>query len=197
MDQKSEQSTSLGKKELILEAAARVFSRNGFHRATVEEIAQRAGVGKGTIYEYFPSKKELFQQLIIGRVEDLISELQIQLAEGKTAKDKMEIVIKKGLNHFDSLEHLNRIMMTETTNVEDIKMRQLLVEKREALIDLIIGIIDEGISWGEFRPVDRNLAALLFLGSVSEIIASTLISSSLEKPKSSTVLDLILKGLSA
>ncbi|MDH7498134.1 MAG: helix-turn-helix domain-containing protein, partial [Syntrophomonadaceae bacterium] len=51
------------KRQLILEAAARVFSQRGYHQAKVEEIAAAAGVGKGTVYEYFDSKLELFQQM--------------------------------------------------------------------------------------------------------------------------------------
>ena len=49
----------------IIEAAVIVFSRKGFHRAKVEEIAEVAGVGKGTVYEYFKSKKELFLEMVL------------------------------------------------------------------------------------------------------------------------------------
>ncbi|MFA6451691.1 MAG: TetR/AcrR family transcriptional regulator, partial [bacterium] len=48
----------------IFEAAARVFTAKGFHSATVNEIAQEAGLGKGTIYEYVRSKKELLFLII-------------------------------------------------------------------------------------------------------------------------------------
>ena len=51
------------KKELIIEAAARVFAEKGFNNSTISEVARSAGVGKGTVYEYFNSKTELFYQV--------------------------------------------------------------------------------------------------------------------------------------
>jgi Bacterial regulatory proteins, tetR family. len=48
----------------IIQAAMRVFSKNGFERTKMEAIAAEAGIGKGTIYEYFSSKKQLFEEMI-------------------------------------------------------------------------------------------------------------------------------------
>ena len=58
-------------KERILEAALEVFSNKGFHPATTDEIAERAGVGKGTLYRYFETKEKLFAQLVRLRTEEL------------------------------------------------------------------------------------------------------------------------------
>lgn len=52
------------KYEHILKAASEVFLVNGFEKSTVQEIAVKAGIGKGTIYEYFSSKEELFGQVL-------------------------------------------------------------------------------------------------------------------------------------
>ena len=64
------------KRELILEAAARVFGEKGFHQATVEEIAKEAGVGKGTIYQYFDSKDEIFRELHQWFIQRYLKELE-------------------------------------------------------------------------------------------------------------------------
>ncbi len=56
---------SMDKRALIIKAAVRVFSRQGFHQARVEDIAQEAGVGKGTIYEYFENKRNLFEEVVL------------------------------------------------------------------------------------------------------------------------------------
>ena len=52
------------KRELILAAAQEVFFEKGYHSATSEEIAKRAGIGKGTIYQYFDSKLEIFLEML-------------------------------------------------------------------------------------------------------------------------------------
>ena len=58
-------------KERILEAALEVFSHKGFHPATTDEIAEKAGVGKGTLYRYFETKDKLFAELVRLRLEEL------------------------------------------------------------------------------------------------------------------------------
>ena len=57
-------------KDKILEAALEVFSEKGFHLATVDEIAERADLGKGTLYRYFANKETLFNELVRLRLED-------------------------------------------------------------------------------------------------------------------------------
>ncbi|NLU48034.1 MAG: helix-turn-helix transcriptional regulator [Syntrophomonadaceae bacterium] len=53
-----------GKREAIIQAALQVFSEKGYHNARMEEVATVAGIGKGTIYEYFDSKLQLFQAVL-------------------------------------------------------------------------------------------------------------------------------------
>lgn len=61
------------KRAVILEAALRVFAENGFHTSTVDQVAEAAGVAKGTVYLYFRSKNELLDELVAGRVARLTS----------------------------------------------------------------------------------------------------------------------------
>ncbi|MFZ2448218.1 MAG: TetR/AcrR family transcriptional regulator [Syntrophobacteraceae bacterium] len=58
-------------KERILDAALDVFSQKGFHSATTDEIAERAGVGKGTVYRHFETKEKLFEELVRLRLDEL------------------------------------------------------------------------------------------------------------------------------
>ena len=58
-----------GKREAIIEAAIKVFSTKGYHNTRMEEIAATAGIGKGTIYEYFSSKLQLFQAMMENSLE--------------------------------------------------------------------------------------------------------------------------------
>ena len=52
------------KRQLIMEAGLKIFSQKGFHKTKIEEIAQEAGIGKGTVYEYFAGKEQLFQEIL-------------------------------------------------------------------------------------------------------------------------------------
>ena len=66
------------KKEAIIEAGLQVFSQKGFHDARMEEIAVAAGIGKGTIYEYFSSKSHLFQEIMSISVNSYYDSLNIK-----------------------------------------------------------------------------------------------------------------------
>ena len=64
------------KRTQILRAAADVFSAREFHSVPVEDVATAAGVGKGTLYLYFPTKEQLFYATIIEALDELLTELQ-------------------------------------------------------------------------------------------------------------------------
>src|SRR5574341_2537227 len=60
----------------ILEAAFRVFGTRGLHQVTLDDVARAAGITKGTIYLYFPSKAALFSAMIGARVNDLLPPME-------------------------------------------------------------------------------------------------------------------------
>jgi len=184
------------KKNLILEAAAEVFARRGFHGSTVEEIAQRAGVGKGTIYEYFSSKKDLFHQLITAVMEEMITDLRKRIDQAGEVQEKLRILVEEGLNHFQRLEQISKILMTEVKNARDEEIKEIFLQKHESIIGLISGVIEEGMKEGRFRQVDKLLAAQLFIGTLSSIIVSTTIYNRERKTSINAVLDLFLHGIS-
>lgn len=65
----------------LLRAAGRVFAEHGFHRATLEAVAAEAGVSKGALYHYFPSKEQLFLALLEDRLGAGISDIEAVIAE--------------------------------------------------------------------------------------------------------------------
>ena len=64
------------KRAAILAAAMEIFSRDGFHKARVEDIAAQAGVGKGTVYEYFRGKQDLYQEMFHVGVDSYLKRIQ-------------------------------------------------------------------------------------------------------------------------
>src|SRR5712675_1452741 len=67
-------------KKLIVQAAREVFATAGL-AAPIDDIAERAGVGTGTLYRHFPTKEALFEAVVIGRVEDLVEEARRLIAD--------------------------------------------------------------------------------------------------------------------
>src|SRR4029077_8382820 len=85
------------KRDRILQAAVKVFARNGFHATRVSEIAKAAGVADGTIYLYFKSKEELLISLFEDRVERLLAFMREELPKHETAPEKLRLLIEMQL----------------------------------------------------------------------------------------------------
>ena len=68
-----------GRKKLILKSARTLFFKKGFNNVTVDEIAKSSELGKGSIYLYFNSKEEIYAQVLLNDIEDLISNVYVFL----------------------------------------------------------------------------------------------------------------------
>jgi AcrR family transcriptional regulator len=97
-------------KKLIVQAAREVFATAGL-AAPIDDIAQRAGVGTGTLYRHFPTKEALFEAVVIGRVEDLVEEARRLIARNdpKTAFfELLSQLVQHGDGHQDLMDALGK-----------------------------------------------------------------------------------------
>ena len=96
--------------KLIVQAAREVFATAGL-AASIDEIAERAGVGTGTLYRHFPTKEALFEAIVIGRVEDLVEEARRLIAskDPETALFKLlSQIVLHGDGHQDLMDALGK-----------------------------------------------------------------------------------------
>jgi AcrR family transcriptional regulator len=80
----------------ILDAALETFSSRGYHAASIDEIAQQAGISKALIYEHFPSKKDLHASLLERHVQDIFE----RLAQSAAGPDPGEVRLRAGVDAF-------------------------------------------------------------------------------------------------
>src|SRR5713226_7792615 len=85
----------------ILEAARKVFAKRGFHEATVDDIANAAGVAKGTVYLYYRSKRDVYFAALKFGIEQMYSMLVEKLRDVSTPQDKLRVLIGVKLAYFD------------------------------------------------------------------------------------------------
>ena len=90
--------TKIPTRKRILTAAGDVFSEYGFHETLVDEIAKRAGLGKGTIYRYFKNKKELFKSVIVEQIEELNKAVLLESGKYDGTIDKIKAGIRAYLD---------------------------------------------------------------------------------------------------
>lgn len=105
--------------EKILDAALEVFSEKGFHLAIVDEIAERAGVGKGTLYRYFANKETLFNELVRLRLEELEKKGIAIWDEHDDALTMITKYLRIYFEFFDRNQHLYRVIVQERPDVGD------------------------------------------------------------------------------
>ncbi|ACF12627.1 transcriptional regulator, TetR family [Chloroherpeton thalassium ATCC 35110] len=154
----------------IISAAMKVFAQSGVVNAKMSEIAEVAGVGKGTIYEYFRSKEEIFSHAF----ELFFQEMRTALREIANSSDSPEArlrkFIKTALVDFTTgNEEFLNIMLdfwaegirSKNENVSQILDLDAIYSEFRAVI---ASILDEGIREGSFRPVDSNIAASTLIG---------------------------------
>ncbi|MGI6092879.1 MAG: TetR/AcrR family transcriptional regulator, partial [Negativicutes bacterium] len=101
------------KRQQILDAAYEVFSHKGYHRATVDEIIALADTGKGTVYNYFVNKEQLFYTLIKERSAPFETTLQQIVDSQIPPLTKIEVIIKEYIAFYAVNADLWRVMMHE------------------------------------------------------------------------------------
>ncbi|MES5099942.1 TetR/AcrR family transcriptional regulator [Agrobacterium sp. BA1120] len=148
----------------ILEAAFEEFVEHGFTAARVEDIAERVGVTKGTVYVYFPTKEELFAAMIrhiAAPIDDLAKESQHLQGNGAERLKELLLLLYEGLLKDRRLRQILRFVISEGT-----RFPQVIDTHRDELIEPLLiriqTILDEGIEAGEFITGPRATARIIF-----------------------------------
>jgi AcrR family transcriptional regulator len=145
-------------RENILKIAREIFSKYGFKKTTLDDIANAVRKGKSSLYYYFESKEDLFQAVIMKEVDILAHELEIVINRNTDPIDKLRDYILTKLTTFRSLANFYHAIENDVTAVgfiNDVKRRYELDEIR-----MIKRILIEGVRKNEFEIYDFNLAAI-------------------------------------
>ncbi|MRR08967.1 TetR/AcrR family transcriptional regulator [bacterium] len=143
------------KRRQILDAAAMVFAAKGFHKALMDDVAARAGIGKGTIYRYFSDKEELFFSVLDSGMDDLKAQLTVAAA-GKKAPDRKLAAMVKTLVDF-TLRNRPLIRLLPEIEHDRIRKRADVIHGHtKDLVALMERGITAGIKSGAFRDGDAH-----------------------------------------
>lgn len=152
------------KREQILDAAYIIFSNKGYHRATIDEIIELADTGKGTVYNYFHNKEQLFYTLVKERsapfevaITSVVDGLQPPL-------DKIQLLIRIYLQFYVANADLWRVLMHEMRGFSGSsglteKQRDKYRETFRFTVLLLQDVIIEGMQQNVIRKCDSNKAA--------------------------------------
>jgi AcrR family transcriptional regulator len=159
------------KKNLIIQAAAYLFAQRGFSGASIADIARNAGIGKGTVYEYFDSKEDLFFAVFQWYVTKTSTDLTVNISTlGGSATQRLESLNHAVVNLWDEIQDIFALTMEFWAASSASIMRQRFQDAFKNLyMDfriIVSSLIQDGIDRGEFdKNVDTNAIAAALVGA--------------------------------
>jgi len=188
-----------GKMEQILEAAIKVFACKGFHNAKIEEIAINAKIGKGTIYEYFGSKQDMFQEMVKYIHKLYLEKVTANLEKKYTFKEKVQYLLESYLRFILEHKEMAQVLLADPPPIdEDFKKWFLELEKQQ--VKLLQGSVIDGIKNDELKDIDPYLLTKVIAGAINYFGKSIILNGQdmaeddLEE-FSAVIVDLLYKGI--
>lgn len=154
----------------ILKAAVDLFSERGFERTTVDEIASRANVGKGTIYLYFENKEQIFIAILEAGIQRIIDRMDEILKESGDFRQRLESMLKEHLQFAEDHREFYQVLIKERLNMKligDKDAQNRLLEKHHKTHIQLTEFMQIGIDQNQLRKGDPNIFAFAFSGIVS------------------------------
>jgi len=163
------------KKQFIIQSAIGVFSQNGFQNSSISEIAQKANVAEGTIYQYFKNKEDLFFSIPIEKTKEFCRELDLHLEGIDGALNKIRKFIWYYLYFFKMNPEYSRTLMLEM-RVSKNFVKTTTYKSFKNFTNKILKIIKEGQEEGVIRKdVNIYLIRQLLLGILEHIVTRWLL----------------------
>lgn len=185
----------------ILEAARRVIGELGYGEASMERIAQEAGISKGTIYLYFENKEALFARAIEHGFEQLMEKTRAATRRARGHTAKISEVARSAVEY--SLEYLSFYRVLAERPDLGPAGRSAASDRLRANVDdyvqYVADLLERGTRAGEFRGINPHQAARILLAGVRTIIDEQIREGkrSLVQEEVDTLLDLFLNGAAA
>ena len=159
------------KRRQILDAAIRVFARQGFHATRVSDIADEAGVAYGLVYHYFKSKDEVLNELFIERWSLLLAAIEEADRPAPSPRDKLGAVAGFIVDSYRHDPELMKVIIVEVTRAANSFGRTHLPEIRRAY-ESIAKIVADGQASGAFRrDIDPIFASMSFYGAIEQLLS--------------------------
>jgi len=162
--------TASEKRRLILDAAVKVFARQGFHACRVSDIADEADVAYGLVYHYFTSKDQILDTLFLERWNVLLEAIRGTDARQMPARMKLAAIASFIADSYRHDPDLMKVIIVEVTRAANSFGRTHLAKIDEAY-GLIADIVAKAQAAGEFKSVvTPQFAALAFYGAIEQML---------------------------
>ena len=163
-------SPAVDKRRIILDAAVRVFARQGFHTCRVSDIADEAGVAYGLLYHYFRSQGEVLNTVFLERWDVLLQVIADVDAGERAPREKLRAIASFVVDSYRHDPDLMKVIIVEVTRAANSFGRTHLAKIDEAYA-LIARVVERAQEDGTFRDdVTPQFAALAFYGAIEQVL---------------------------
>lgn len=152
-----------GLRRNILHAAEAIFTRHDYHEVLMEDVARACGVGKGTLYRYFPSKRQLYLAVMFEGIEQLRDDLRAAVETPGTPARKIERLVRCILEHFWNRRFFFALIHRNEHKPEDPDFREWS-RRRTEIARVVERVLAEGVAAGHLQDLDARIAAEMLLG---------------------------------
>ena len=158
------------KRRLILDAAVRVFARQGFNGCRVSDIADEAGVAYGLVYHYFRSKDEVLDTLFLERWNVLLEAIRETDQQDISPREKLYAIASFNVDSYRHDPDLMKVIIVEVTRAANSFGQTHLAKIREAY-ELIANIVEKAQDEGAFKDtITPEFAAMAFCGAIEQVL---------------------------
>jgi AcrR family transcriptional regulator len=188
------------KRRVILDAAVRVFARDGYHTSRVGDIAEEAGIAHGLLYHYFVSKEEVLATIFRENWSELIAAFHRVETSGEPADEQLRGIAKILLRSWRNDADLVRVMVREVARSPHL---QAQVDEVGEVFLTIQRVIERGQADGVFREdVDPRLASWIVYGGLEELLTGWVLGQLPDGDEEvaraeRTIIDVVCGGLAA
>ncbi len=167
----SPQIAQVDRRRQILDAAVRVFARQGFHSTRVADIADEAGVAYGLVYHYFDSKDGVLSELFTERWSLLLAAIDEIDSGGATPEDKLYAVASFIIDSYSHDPELMKVIIVDVTRAANSFGQTHLLVINQAYAS-IARIVAGGQRVGAFRDdIDATFASMAFYGAIEQLLS--------------------------
>lgn len=151
----------------IIKAATHVFSATGFYKAKISDIAVKAGIGKGTVYEYFDSKDDLFKRSLKYCMDEYLMEIEEIYKSPGNPLEKLRHIMMVNLEFLNN--NINLIgLIHEVAGNGDFEVMKVVAETDRQASDIKKALIEEGIAAGHIRACNMDVLICMMDGGITQ-----------------------------
>jgi AcrR family transcriptional regulator len=161
----------------ILNVAQEVFTKYGYGKTTMDDIAREMGKGKSSIYYYYTSKEDIFKAVIEKELQLMKTKLSEAVSKTEDSREKLKVYVRERMHGLKNLKNLYHIIRTEFITQRDF-VEQTRQQTDQEEINIVNAILEKGVKDGIFHLGDTFLTAIAIVTALKGMEIPLLISES-------------------